>query len=127
MEQTDLEDKNYEEILNKAESSIGEAVKKAKNELKNTLSEQVCAMLLPFDNIKFAATDGHGVLQYQGESIGLRANENYPEVCNILHLEPEEVLENGALLGELFYDAETRKIYVCPVSIVTEKGIAVLC
>ncbi len=127
MEQTDLEDKNYEEILNKAESSIGEAVKKAKNELKNTLSEQVCAMLLPFDSIKFAAEDGHGVLLYQGESIGLKANENYPEVCNILHLEPEEVLENGVLLGELFYDAENRKIYICPISIVTRDGIAALC
>lgn len=127
MEHTDLEDKNYEEILNKAEPAIGEAVKKAKNELKNTLSEQVCAMLLPFDSIKFAAEDGHGVLLYQGESIGLKANKNYPEVCNILHLEPEEVLENGALLGELFYDAETRKIYICPISIVTIDGIAALC
>lgn len=127
MEHTDLEGKNYEEILNKAESTIGEAVKKAKNELKNTLSEQVCAMLLPFDSIKFAVEDGHGVLLYQGESIGLRANKNYPEVCNILHFEPEKVLEKGALLGELFYDAETRKIYICPISIVTKEEIIRLC
>lgn len=126
MEHTDLEDKNYEEILNKAESTIGEAVKKAKNELKNTLSEQVCAMLLPFDSIKFAK-DCHGVLQYQGEGIGLKSNANYPEVCEILNLEPQAVLENGALLGELFYDSESRRIYVCPISIVTRDGIAALC
>lgn len=127
MEQTELEEKDYEQILEQAEPSIGDAVKKAKNELKNTLSKQVCAMLLPFDNIRFATKDEHGVLQYQGESIGIKSNENYSEVCTILHLEPEEVLKNGALLGELFYDSETRRIYVCPISIITRKGIVTLC
>lgn len=127
MEQKELDRADYEAILNKVEPSIGEAVKKAKNELKNTLSAKTCAMLLPFDNIRFAVSDGHGVLQYQGESIGLRANENYLETQEILHLEPQRVLENGALLGELFYDSVERKIYVCPISIVKEDGIVVLC
>lgn len=127
MEHSDLETAHYKEILSKAESSIGEAVKKAKNELKNTLSEKVCAMLLPFDYIKFAVSDGHGVLQYQGESIGLRTNENYPETQDILRLEPQDVLEDGALLGELFYDSIDRKIYMCPISIVKENKIVALC
>lgn len=127
MEQRGLEAKDYSDILSKAEASISEAVKKAKNELKNTLSEKVCAMLLPFDSIEFAVSDGHGVLKYQGETIGLKRNENYPETCSILPLEPKEVLEHGALLGELFYDSRERKIYVCPISIVKEDAIVVLC
>ena len=127
MEQRELNEKDYEAILSKAEPSIAEAVKKAKNELKNTLSEKVCAMLLPFDSIKFAVSDGHGILQYQGETIGLKKNENYPETCSILTFEPKEVLEKGALLGELFYDFAERKIYMCPISIVKENAIVVLC
>ena len=65
--QTDMTADIYKEIVSKAEASLGEAVKKAKNELKNTLSDEACAMLIPFDSIQFAVSDGHGVLKYGEE------------------------------------------------------------
>lgn len=127
MEQKALEEKHYREILTKAEESIGAAVKKAKNELKNTLSKEACAMLIPFERITFAKEDGHGVLEYQGERIALKETEHYPETCKVLSVEPENLLKQGALLGEVFYDDNQRQIYLCPLSIVTESAIVELC
>lgn len=127
MEQKELEPGHYGEILEKAEESIGMAVKKAKNELKNTLSKEACAMLFPFEKIQFAKEDGHGVLEYNGERIALRETEHYPETCKVLSVMPVNYLEQGALLGEVFYDDSKRQIYVCPLSIVTESAIVELC
>ena len=114
-------------IISKAESSISEAVKKAKNELKNTLSDQNVAMLIGFDSIEFAVSDGHPVMKLGEETIALRANENYPDTADVLKVTGSDYLKNGALLGELFYIPEEKRIYMCPVSIVTEKGIMRLC
>lgn len=127
MEQTDLEHKHYSEIKAKAEESIGAAVKKAKNELKNTLSKEACAMLLPFEQIHFAKEDNHGILEYRGERIALMANENYQDTCKVLSMVPENLLKNGALLGEVFFCDTNRQIYICPLSIVTENDIVALC
>lgn len=117
----------YSELLSKAEKSLSEAVKKAKNELKNTMSDENIAMLVPFDSIEFAVLDGHPVLKLGEETIALRSNENYPDSCNILSVLDGQNLKNGALLGEFFYIPEERKIFVCPVSIVTNSGIIRLC
>lgn len=117
----------YAELLSKAEKSLSDAVKKAKNELKNTLSDDGTALLVPFDSIEFAVSDNHPVLKLGEETIALRPNENYPDSCNVLSVLDGQYLQNGALLGEFFYSPEERKILVCPVSIVTKDGIIRLC
>ncbi|MDY3791751.1 MAG: hypothetical protein SOZ56_04640 [Oscillospiraceae bacterium] len=124
---TDAAPETYPLIISKAEGSISEAVKKAKNELKNTLSDKYAAMLIRFDSIEFAVSDGHPVMKLGGETIALRANENYPGTCDVLKVTSREYLENGALLGELFYIPEEKRIYMCPISIVNENGILRLC
>lgn len=112
---------DYEKAISLAEPSIADAVKKAKNELKNTLSDPTAAVLVPFDYIGFAE-DGHGVLKNGGESISLRANANYPDVVEVLRL--TKVGEKGAVLGEMFYDSDERRIFLCPLSIVTSDGVS---
>lgn len=124
---SDADAGTYPLIMSKAESSISGAVKKAKNELKNTLSDKSVAMLILFDCIEFAISDGHPVMKLGGESIALKSNENYPDTCDVLKVISREYLENGALLGELFYIPEEKRIYMCPISIVNENGIMRLC
>lgn len=117
----------YSELLSKAEKSLADAVKKAKNELKNTLSDDSTALLVPFDSIEFAVSDGHPVLKFGEETIALRQNGNYPDSCDVLSVLDGQYLKNGALLGEFFYTPEERRIFICPVSIVTNDGIIRLC
>lgn len=116
----------YNEILSRAEISIAEAVKKAKNELKNTLSDGVAAVLIPFDRIACSTGDGHGVLIHGEETIALRSNENYPDSCNVLRC-TNIGNSGGAVLGELYYSADERKLFLCPVSIINNCGIIRLC
>ncbi len=124
---TDAAPETYPLIISKAEGSIAEAVKKAKNELKNTLSDSYAAMLIRFDSIEFAVSDGHPIMKLGEENITLRANGNYPDTVDVLKVMSRQYLENGALLGELFYEADERRFYMCPVSVVTEKEIIRLC
>lgn len=124
---TDAAPETYPLIISKAEGSISEAVKKAKNELKNTLSDKYAAMLIRFDSIEFAISDGHPVMKLGEETIALRENENYPDTADVLKVTSNEYLRNGALLGELFYTPDEKRIYMCPISIVTEKGILRFC
>lgn len=112
-----------------AETSISEVVKKAKNELKNTLSDPCAAFLLKYDSIEYAA-DGHGVLRLGDETISLRAAENYPDTIDVLKIIGSSRINNSgekAVLGEIFYAPEDRKICFCPVSVVTSFGIIRLC
>lgn len=117
----------YAELLSKAENSISNAVKKAKNELKNTLSDDGTALLVPFESIEFAVSDGHPVLKFGEETIALRSDDNYPDSCDSLSVVDGQHLRNGALLGEFFYVPEERRIFICPVAIVTKDGIIRLC
>lgn len=133
-ESTDIRNKNksdysdYEKALSFAENSLSEAVKKAKNELKNTLSNPCVAMLVKYDSIQFAE-DGHGVLKLGDETISLRADRNYPDVIDILKILGcnKYNCENCAVLGEFFYSESDRKIYLCPLAVVTSDEIIRLC
>ena len=111
---------DHSKVISLAEQSLSDAVKKAKNELKNTLYDPTAAVLVPFDFIGFAG-DGHGVLRNGGESITLRETGDYPDVMNVLRI--AGLPEKGAVLGELFYDAEQRRIFLCPLSVISSDGI----
>ncbi|MDD6345022.1 MAG: SWIM zinc finger family protein [Oscillospiraceae bacterium] len=117
----------YKAILSKTEKSIGDAVKKAKNELKNTLSGNTVAVLLPFDSVEYSVSDKKSILRYGSESIELAPDENYPDTCNVVSVLKSEFLRNASMLGELFYNPDTRKFYLCPLSVVTENNIIRLC
>lgn len=114
-------------IRNRALPTLGEAVKQAKAELKNTMAPEALAVLLAFDTIQFAQEDGHGVMQRGAERIALRSNASYPATCEVLHVLDKPARTDGALLGEMFYSSRERRFFLCPISIVMETGIIRLC
>lgn len=122
----DADSNTYSAIMECAADSISDTVKKAKNELKNTISEPYYAALLKFDEIGFAA-DGHAVMRLGGESISLCSIPDFEGVCEVLSVTDSRLLENGALLGLLHYLPEERKISLCPLSIIHNDGITKLC
>lgn len=117
---------DFEKALSFAENSISDAVKKAKNELKNTLSNPCTALLLKYDNISFA-DDGHAVLKLGEETIALKATENYRDVIEVIKILgcSNYNRENCAIMGEFFY--QDRKIYLCPLAIIMPEQIIRLC
>lgn len=117
----------YAEVLSKADMSIADAVKKAKNELKGSLSQPTAAVLTAFDSIEFSTEDGHPVLKRGGETIALKPNDDHPKVCSVLEVFDKSLLKNGAVLGELFYLPSHRRFYMCPLSVINENGIFRLC
>ncbi|WP_044975854.1 hypothetical protein [Ruminococcus sp. HUN007] len=112
---------DYKEVLEKAEESISAAVKKAKNELKNTLSRPYAAVLIKFDSIEYAE-DGHGVMKCGDETIALKECEFYTDACSTLKLIAGN-LEGGAVFGGLFYDAFDHRFTFSPFSVVTKDDI----
>lgn len=116
-----LKGNEYEIIISKAEESVSSAVKKAKNELKNTLSEPCTVVLLPFDSIEYAE-DGHGVLRSGDETIAIRPDMNYPTSSGALKMITGS-LNGGAVLGALTYSASERRLFFSPYSIITQNDI----
>lgn len=109
-------------VMALARNEIGAAVKEAKNELKNTLSDNACAMLIAFDRIA-VYEDGVTALRKGEESIELRAASEYEGSMATLRHFPECYRKEGALLGELRYSAEEKIIYMVPLTVVTGSAI----
>lgn len=110
-----------------AQKEVAAAVKLAKNEMKNLLSEDYCGMLLSFARIGVEET-GQGkcwVLEDgAGGRIELAGRDGWEESMEALRRIPEpEVFQGQALFGLLYYDTEKRRIRMYPCSIVTDKGI----
>lgn len=116
------ESADYQKVLSLAEPTISSAVKKAKNELKNTLSRPYAAVLIRFDSIGFTSL-GHGVMKCGEETIGLCSYYEYPDSCNTLTLVSGSYSGGGAVFGGLMYDAEKHIFSLCPFSVVTENDI----
>lgn len=115
------EEKEFRQALSKAEPTISSAVKKAKNELKNTLSRPYAAVLIRFDAVEYAS-DGHAVMKCGDETIALCDHEHYPSANKALRLIAGN-LDGGAVFGGLFYDPEDHCFRLSPFSVVTENDI----
>lgn len=118
---------DYSRVIEKAGSSIAEAVKTAKNDLKNTLSEPYAGVLLRFDEIQLADRR-RAVLRLGEESITLQAYyRQFPNCCDVLAVVDSRRLRNGALFGLMYYAPEEHRMFFCPMSIVHTDGITKLC
>ena len=114
-------------IIERAGMSISEAVKAAKNELKNTLSEPYAGVLLRFDEIELA-DDRRAVLKLGNESITQRAYyRRFPNTCDVLAVTDSRHLRGGAIFGLLHYIPQEHHILLCPMSLVHPYGITKLC
>ncbi len=116
-----VSENDYSQIISKADSLISSAVKKAKNELKNTLSRPYAAVLILFDSVEYTA-DGQGILKCGDETIALRPSSDFEKTCETLKLIAGN-LSGRAAFGGLSYDSNDHKFYFSPFSIVTENSI----
>ena len=113
--------KDSQRILTLTEESISAAVKKAKNELKNTLSRPYAVVLLPFDTI---GTDSKGglVLKHKNETIALADCDEFPDACTVLKLVAGG-LSGCALAGALRYIPSEHRFVFSPYSLVTADDV----
>jgi hypothetical protein len=115
------------QVIGHGIGAVREAVKLAKNEIKNLLSEDFCGMLLRFERIGRIQTEKGDcwVLEdAEGERIELRGREGWEDTMTALSLVSEKaVFHNQALFGLMYYNMEEHKLQMYPCSIVTGDGI----
>ncbi len=109
-------------VVSFARDGINAAVKEAKNELKNTLSDDSAAMLIAFECIT-VSPEGVMALRKGEESIELRESSEYEGCLKILRNLPERYCKEGAVLGEIRYSEEDKKVYMVPLAVVTRSAI----
>lgn len=115
------------EVAGHAHSQIGAAVKLAKNEIKNLLSEDFCGMMLRFERIGRIGTGEENVWVMEdaaGDRMELRGREGWEDTMKALSLISEpEVFHGQTLFGLMYYDGQDHRMRMYPCSIVTGKGI----
>lgn len=106
---------------------LAAAVKAVKNELKNILSDDACAVLLKYDQLGTVNTEAGSrfvMTDAAGNRIELRVPEGQEDTLSALSLIPQqEVLRGQALFGLMYYDGTDHAMCLYPCSIVTEQGI----
>ncbi len=126
------EDRDRRTLMEKAQTDFAAAVKQAKGQLKNTLSDDFCGVLLAFSKIGRVPEEGkEGIWRYAAEDkagnrIELRDRKGAGwDACTAVLdvISDSALLENQVLFGFLYYDGEDRSICLHPRSIVTEKEI----
>ena len=114
-------------IKGHAHKEIAAAVKLAKNEMKNLLSEDFCGMLLSFAQIGIVETEQgkRWVMEdCTGSRIELATPAGWEDTATALSQIPDSaVFRDQALFGMVYYDREERRIRMYPCSIVTDQGI----
>lgn len=112
----------FRAVIAAAEPSAADAVKKAKNELKNTLSAPYVMLLIPYDYIALNA-NRQPVLISGEERVLLSENKLFDGTVDTLRLAAGG-LSAGAMLCALSYGSESRTFNISPISAITENGIA---
>ncbi len=117
----------FQKLRENACTDIASAVKAAKNQIKNTLSEDFCAMLLPYKRIGTIENDGCTCLAMEddkGSRIILRSRRQERDSMLVLaRLSEPELFQNQVMFGLVYYDPADHKMCVSPLSIVTGQGI----
>ncbi len=115
------------QVISHGHGDIGAAVKLAKNEIKNLLSEDFCGMLIRYKHIGVVSTetgDWFVMEDESGERIELSGREGWADTMAALSMIPQKnVFQNQALFGLMYYDLDDHKLRMYPCSIVTGEGI----
>lgn len=123
----EADEKHRKEALGHAYKELPTAVRTVKNELKNILSDESCAVLLQYAQIGIVRTkDGDKLVMADGggNRIELRTPDGWEDTLPSLRMIPDGcVLREQALFGLMYYDQKDHAMCVYPCSIVTEQGI----
>lgn len=112
-------------LREKAHPALAPAVKAAKNELKNTLSDGLAAQLVAFAQIGRTQDGGFALQDSQGATILLRDRPGgSAQTTDRLSMLPDaQMLQNQVLFGAFFYDSRDCRICIEPYSLVTAREI----
>lgn len=121
------ENSHRKAAMDHAYPELAPAVKAVKNELKNILSDEACAVLLKFEQIGTVSTEKDHKLVMEdktGSRIELRVPDGREDTLSALSLIPSEtVLHRQTLFGLMYYDRKDHTMCLYPCGIVTEQGI----
>lgn len=110
-----------------AHRDIAAAVKIAKNEIKNLLSDDFCAMMIAFERIGRMETENGTCLAAEdsaGNRLELRGRKGWEDTLASLPLIPDpDVLHHQVMFGLVYYDPADHMMCMYPCSIVTDRGI----
>ncbi len=120
-----IEKEELAKLKQYAEKSLPDTLKKVKNQMKNTLSDNYVVLLFAYQTIgkiedTFVMEDSSGSRVILTD---MELNDHKGTIDRLFILPEEELFQNQVLLGAFFYDEEKRRICVQPYSIITEDRI----
>lgn len=125
----------YKDLMGKAYEDIPSAVKDVKNQLKNTLSEGYCPVMVSYQELGMVETqdkaEGAGdkrtvfaLKDHGGNRIKLGSLKGWEDTASMLPLLPSpSFYKEGVLFGLAYYDAGDRQMGIHPLSVIKEDGI----
>lgn len=122
----------FGQIMGKAYQDLPTAMKAVKNELKNTLSEGYCPIMVSYEEIGTAKTARgtvRGLKDHSGNQVKLQGLEGLEDTVSMIPLLPatplykEGILKEGVLFGLAFYDPKDHQMGIYPCSIIKRDGI----
>lgn len=118
----------YKQVKAAACKEIAGAVKTAKNQIKNILSDDFCAMMVAYRQIGPVRTGDQCLLvmeDEQGKRLELRGRNEEEEGClKMLREFPDKaIFRNQVLFGLVYYDPADHSMCMAPLSVVTDHGI----
>ncbi len=136
----DIPETVYTGIMEKAYRDLPTAMKAVKNEIKNTLSQGYCPVLVSYEEIGMVkvgpiAGDGgsenreaektvYAMRDHSGNRVKLRSPEGMEDTVSMIPLLPHPSLyREGVLFGLAYYDSEDRQMGIHPCSVIKEDGI----
>lgn len=115
-----------EKIREKAQSDFKAVLKAVKNQLKDPLADEHPAILLKYKALRvYKDEEGNkhfGLVDEMGETIlvGEVCHMNMPKtLCCIQYILGKEELEDNVMLGVFEYQAETNRLVMQPISVIT--------
>lgn len=122
MEANELTQAQLDRALSHANPSFADAVKAARNALKNPLGLRFPAVLLRFARI--GTVGGESVIESpSGERLVLAETEEYPKTLGNLQFLSKQQMENAALLGVFHQKPGGGALRMHPLSVVWPGGI----
>lgn len=127
-EYKDVEKAVYKQVKALACPEIAGAVKIAKNQIKNILSEDFCGMMIAYKQIGMVKLEEKSCMVMEdvaGKRLELRGRNQEEELCvEMLKTIPDRgVFKDQVLFGLVYYDAKDHSMCMAPLSVVTDQGI----
>ena len=119
----DLEAADLQKLRSMAVSSLGAEAKAAKNILKNALADPMFIRMISYELIGRIGEE-YVLRTKEGETIVLGNAPGMEATTDRIALLPDgRLLENQVLLGAFYYDGESRRLKLQPLSIVTDTDV----